>query len=717
MAEAGAPTRRFPGLVGRFVLRHPIALAFLVVYLAVGVASAGLWSPFRDSPWFETVAYGVPAFEAGRWWTPITGAFFSEVPWHYALVGVLMVLSVGFLERRRGWRWVLGGFWAGQIVGVLATAAIVDIVRLTGWGWAVQLAGVLDVGPSCGLMVLAALGIASMRAPWRFRGRLILGGVLLVLLILEGTLADLEHAVSAGLVLVFGFGRAQRATAHEWRVVAFGSIAAIGVMQLVAALVPTDGPLGRTDPGDVSWWDIAIDVGLILVISWSLFHGRRWAWCVAVALASFNVLQVVYALTFLGGDLANFDGAGIAAAASVLWLITLVLLIAGRRAFAVPVWRRGRFLAVDAGEARERLVAVLRRHGGGTLGWMSTWPRMRVRFGERDAWALPVRKVGGVAIVLGDPIGPPETWQAAIRDFRTAAELDGVAPCFFSSSPATAAAALAEDPQWRSISVGEDTIVDLPGLEFTGKQWQPVRGAANRAEREGISFRLTRLRDEPWAVIAQVRAISESWVGDKALPEMGFTLGGVDEALDPAVRVALATDSDGSVHGVLSWLPIYGPRPPRSGRPSHPLPERPEGVEGAQENVIGWVLDVMRRRDDGFGPAMEFLIGQSFLAFRDEGARFASLSGAPLTRSEEDAEEDGAIGAILTTVANMLEPAYGFRSLHRFKEKFSPRYESMRLLYRDEAELPKIAGAIVKAYLPDASVADLARAGLSLIKR
>src|SRR5690606_577782 len=296
---------------------------------------------------------------------------------------------------------------------------------------------------------------ASLRAPWRFRGRLIFGGILLVLLILEGTLADLEHAVSAGLVLLFGFGRSQRATAHEWRVVAFGSIAVIGIMQLVAAIVPTEGPFGRTEPREVSWWDIAIDVGLIVIISWSLIHGRRWAWCVAVALASFNVLQVVYVLTFLDGELANVDGVGVAAAASVLWLITLVVLIAGRRAFAVPIWRRGRFIAVDAGEARERLTAVIRRFGSGTLGWMSTWPRMRVRFGERDAWALPVRKVGGVAIVLGDPIGPPETWEAAIRDFRMASEREGVTPCFFSSSPATAAAAIAEDPQWRSISVGE----------------------------------------------------------------------------------------------------------------------------------------------------------------------------------------------------------------------------------------------------------------------
>src|SRR5690606_22558028 len=161
------------------------------IYLVVGVVSAGLWSPVRDAPWFEAVAYGVPAFEAGRWWTPVTGAFVSEVPWHYVLVGILMALAIGFLERRRSWRWVIGGFWIGQIGGVVATAAILDALRLTGWEWPTRLASILDVGPSCGLLVVAALAVASMRAPWRFRGRLIFGGVLLVLLVLEGTLADL----------------------------------------------------------------------------------------------------------------------------------------------------------------------------------------------------------------------------------------------------------------------------------------------------------------------------------------------------------------------------------------------------------------------------------------------------------------------------------------------------------------------------------------------
>jgi len=677
---------------------HPTTAISLAVYLVIGVATAALWDPVASRPWFTSIAYGVPAFEAGRWWTPITGAFVSLEPWHYGISTILIIVGLGMYERRHGSVRTFVAFWIGQVGGVLAAAAFVDALRLTGLEWPTRLGGTLDVGPSCGLVVVLALAIASLRSPWRFRGRLLMTAALLVLLLLDGSLADVEHAIAGGAILAFGFGRStQRATAREWRVVAFASMAAIGVFQLVLALVPTDGPLGSTRPGPAVWSDIAIDLIITVLLSRWLLTGRRWAWIVALALASFNVAEFVVVMTLLDGQVLHIPGAGVAIAASILWLMAGVLLILGRSAFTVPFIRRGPFVAIEHGDVKERLIRVLTRHGGGTLSWMATWPRMRVLFGPDDAWAVPVRKVGGVAIALGDPIGPREAWPEAVAAFTESSIEAGLRPCFFSASPALVEAA---GPEWRSLSVGEDTIVDLPGLEFTGGAWQPVRGAANRAQREGITFRMSRLHQESFAVLAQVRAISESWVGDKGLPEMGFTLGGVEEALDPHVRIALALDDEGSVHGVLSWLPIYGP--------AHP---------DGSERIRGWVLDVMRRRDGGFPPVMEFLIGQSLLTFRDEGAEFASLSGAPLAHGDDgDDAEEGALDRILESIASVLEPAYGFASLHRFKQKFHPRTVSMRLVYLDEAALPAIGAAITRAYLPDATPSSLVRSGLSLVK-
>ncbi|MEN0024594.1 MAG: DUF2156 domain-containing protein, partial [Microbacterium sp.] len=295
----------------------------------------------------------------------------------------------------------------------------------------------------------------------------------------------------------------------------------------------------------------------------------------------------------------------------------------------------------------------------------------------------------GVALALADPIGPAESRGEAVADFVRTAEQAGLVPCFFSADEATRDAV----PEgWRSLVVADDTIVDLPGLEFTGKRWNAVRTSLNRAGREEMTFRMTRLKSESWGVQQQLRAISEAWVGDKDLPEMRFTLGTLEEAEDPEVRLALTLAPNGDVDGFLSWLPVYG--------------------EGGV--VRGWTLDLMRRRDGGFGPVMEFLIGSSARQFSDEGAQIMSLSGAPL--AHDYPPDAGMIAALSDRLADALEPVYGFGSLHRFKQKFHPRYETMYLLFRDESDLAAIGPALTRAFLPDATLRQFAGAGLELVR-
>jgi lysylphosphatidylglycerol synthetase-like protein (DUF2156 family) len=108
----------------------------------------------------------------------------------------------------------------------------------------------------------------------------------------------------------------------------------------------------------------------------------------------------------------------------------------------------------------------------------------------------------------------------------------------------------------------------------------------------------------------------------------------------------------------------------------------------------------------------EFLIASACLAFRAQGARFVSLSGAPLARAGTSAKAP-AVDRLLDALGAAMEPHYGFRSLHAFKAKFSPRYEPMYLAYRDEGDLPRIGIALTRAYLPDAHLRDLVRMATS----
>ena len=318
--------------------------------------------------------------------------------------------------------------------------------------------------------------------------------------------------------------------------------------------------------------------------------------------------------------------------------------------------------------SRDQALALLAEHGGGTLSWMSTWAGVRYFTGS-DGY-LAYRRHAGVAIVLGEPVGAPRWLARAADEFAEFCATRGMVPCWFSVGEQTAAALA--DAGWRRVQVAEDTLIDLAGLEFRGKAWQDVRTARNRAAKDGIEFRMVTLADAAPEIQRQVRAVSTSWLRDKRMPELGFTLGGVHEAMDPNVRVGIAVDAEGTVQGVTSWLPVMG----ADGRPR------------------GWTLDMMRRRDGGFRPVVEFLIAEACLLFQAEGAEVVSLSGAPLARTGT-----GVLSRLLDVVGRIMEPWYGFRSLHGFKAKFQPRYESLYLVYRHPTDLPRIGAGILRAYL------------------
>jgi lysylphosphatidylglycerol synthetase-like protein (DUF2156 family) len=265
---------------------------------------------------------------------------------------------------------------------------------------------------------------------------------------------------------------------------------------------------------------------------------------------------------------------------------------------------------------------------------------------------------------------------------------------------------------WGSVQVAQETVLRLDEVSFRGKKFQDIRTALNRAAKAGIRAEWTTFARAPIAVQAQIEAISEEWVADKKVPEMGFTLGSLDELDDPEVRCLLAIDSEHTVHAVASWLPVY-----RNGY------------------VVGWTLDFMRRRGDGFRASIDFLIASAALSLQDEGCEFMSLSGAPLARVPSSplaggvpagpvsgssagsgapavAHANGGLDRMLDWLGAALEPVYGFRSLLAFKAKFKPDYEPMYLLYPDAAALPAIANAITRAYLPSINLGQ----GLTLVR-
>jgi phosphatidylglycerol lysyltransferase len=179
---------------------------------------------------------------------------------------------------------------------------------------------------------------------------------------------------------------------------------------------------------------------------------------------------------------------------------------------------------------------------------------------------------------------------------------------------------------------------------------------------------------------------------------MGFTLGAMEELKDPDVRLYLAIAPDGGVQAVTSWLPSY-----RDGR------------------VVGYTIDFMRRGDNAIPGIMEFIIASAALHMQQLGVEVLSLSGAPLATKPVEGDtaqqlEPSPMDRLLELLAHILEPAYGFASLFKFKSKFNPTYESIYMAYPDPLALPAIGAAIGKAYLPDVTPKEYLALARTLIK-
>lgn len=457
--------------------------------------------------------------------------------------------------------------------------------------------------------------------------------------------------------------------------------------------------------GTILGWSMA---GLIVVVSACVFTGAGW-------LVHHHLLppQLSLSKLFWSGlslplppsarislGLAvvptTFESRAVLALVNLaMWLALIVLT---HRLLTAGLWNIG----PSESKVRERL----RIGGGSHLAFMSTWPGNRLWQDPVSGAVVAYRAVGGIALTLSSPFGAPRAnMLSIITRFHQFADSHGLQAIWYSVD-AEDFSEVTQALGWQSVEVAQESVVNVQEWKTVGKKWQDVRSAISRAGREGVNAQWTTWSELTVGAYAQIVELSQDWVSDHPLPEMGFTLGGLDQLRDPDVRLMVATGSEGRVEGVLSWLPTW-----RDG------------------TIVGWTLDFMRRRADSMPGLMEFLIAQSATLMKEQGIEFMSLSGAPLagtdTRSsggaggvgttngaggETGAGDSGALGDLLTFLSTTLEPVYGFQSLHRFKQKFQPDVRSWVMVFPSALDLPAIGLAVTRSYLPHMSVTQAVRA-------
>ena len=340
------------------------------------------------------------------------------------------------------------------------------------------------------------------------------------------------------------------------------------------------------------------------------------------------------------------------------WLARFYLLVLLLR----PVILRRRAEAPP--EAVDRIVGAHGRHSLAAFAAQPDKHHLLVA-GGRGLVAFAVR--GHVALACGDPLAGEADLEAAAAAFIEHGRRNGWIPCFYDA--AEERLALYRRLGLRSLKIAEEAVLELPAFSLAGGRRAALRSMVHKVRRTGREVRrYHRARAPDPDLDEQLEEVSEEWLEEKRLGEMGFTLGRFSlQALDH-VPVFLCLEGD-RVEAFCSWLPYRGGQ--------------------------AVVLDLMRRRRQALSGTMDFLLSESLLALRDEGWREASLANAPL------ANVGGPRRPLDRGVALLFERLngfYGYKNLFQFKKKFDPVWEGRYLVYPRGADLPRIGYAMAAVH-------------------
>lgn len=244
-------------------------------------------------------------------------------------------------------------------------------------------------------------------------------------------------------------------------------------------------------------------------------------------------------------------------------------------------------------------------------------------------------------IAYGDPVGAIDAIPTLGWDFVEEAQKANCRPVFYEISerhlPLMIEMGLALH------KVGEEAVVRLPEFSLAGAKFKTMRAAYNKRLREGLAVEVLAPPHAP-ALVEELRAVSDAWLGDKVGREKGFSVGRFDPAWLDRTPIAVVRREG----RVLAFASILAP--------------------GSGRRVA---VDLMRYLPEEASGMIEFLFLALIEHYRVAGAEEFSLGMAPLAglSDRRTAQLWHRFGALMFRHGGAF---YNFEGLRAFKQKFQP---------------------------------------------
>jgi phosphatidylglycerol lysyltransferase len=382
---------------------------------------------------------------------------------------------------------------------------------------------------------------------------------------------------------------------------------------------------------------------------------------------SFNFLQavsqtVVMFTSFYNPGLQPITGFGRFFADSI-YIIGL-----GTLSFAILMLIRPVLVRQPATAAeRTHSAAIVQKNGRTSLARATLFDDKSYFFGP-DETVIAYAVHGQGAIVLGDPIGPPDQAAEAILRFRDFCARNDWTPAFVSTLPDYLISYQAAG--FETVCLGYEAIVILEGFTLEGSKNKDLRNAVSRMDRAGYraEVHLPPL-DEP--LMRSLHDISDAWLTLRKGGEMHFSDGWFEDDYIRNSPVIVIHAADGRPVAFANLVPEY------------------------QKNEL--TIDLMRHYPLVEHGTMEFLFVRMLQWAKEKGYGSFSLGLSAIVGVGEK-PDDPRVEQALHTVSEYISRFFNFKGLHHFKEKFRPQWEPRYLIYPGPGSLPLVLTTLLQVH-------------------
>ena len=348
------------------------------------------------------------------------------------------------------------------------------------------------------------------------------------------------------------------------------------------------------------------------------------------------------------------------------WFLDSLYLVSGV-GIAYGFWslyRPVKYRFFDQPNARARASQILDAHGRSALDFFKVWPDKTYFFTGSGKSFIAYRVGASLAVALGDPVGPENEMESAVREFKKFCADNDWGTAFHQALPDFLL--LYDKLGFRKFKIGDDAIVDLDKFSLEGRTMKELRHTARKLEKQGV-------RIEKWeppipnGVLQQVKSVSDEWLGIAGKRERRFTLGLFDWDYVKSTPVIAAVDPENQVLAFVNVIRSY--------------------AKGET------TIDLMRHGKSSPGGVMDFLFIHLLEHFKERGFARFNMGMAPLSGFQEGEKatiEEKAIHSFM----QRMDFLFSFKGLRAYKAKFATHWEPRYVIYEDPLALARFAVAM-----------------------